>query len=106
VIDSNPAKGEARRVRERAPARSYPDSAGQSVALLDAAADLDRKAPEVRRHVEQRIRGSHLRVYRQAMRRDEDERARLRAFVEGADWADTGERAAEESRQPADRGAA
>jgi len=54
VIDSNPAKGKARRVRERAPARSYLDAAGQIVALLDAAGELDSKAPEGRRHVERR----------------------------------------------------
>jgi integrase len=35
-----------------------------------------------------------LRVYRQSMRRGEDEKAQLRALVEGADWANTGERAA------------
>jgi integrase len=54
LIDGNPAKGKARRVRERAPARSYLDAAGQIVALLDAAGELDRKAPCGRRHVERR----------------------------------------------------
>ncbi len=54
LIDGNPAKGKARRVRERAPARSYLDAAGQIVALLDAAGELDRKAPRGRRHVERR----------------------------------------------------
>jgi integrase len=54
LIARNPAKGKGRRVRERAPARSYLDSAGQIVALLDAGAELDRKAPEGRRHVERR----------------------------------------------------
>jgi integrase len=34
-----------------------------------------------------------LRIYAQAMRRGEEETARLRALVEGADWANTGERA-------------
>lgn len=34
-----------------------------------------------------------LKVYRQAMRRGEDEKAALRALVEGAHWANTGERA-------------
>jgi hypothetical protein len=33
-----------------------------------------------------------LRVYRQAMRRGEDEKAALRALIEGADWANMGER--------------
>jgi hypothetical protein len=33
-----------------------------------------------------------LRVYRQAMRRDQPERARLSALVEGADWANMGHR--------------
>lgn len=36
--------------------------------------------------------GLALRVYRQAMRRGEDEKAALRALVEGAHWANTGER--------------
>ena len=54
LIVRNPAKGKGRRVRERAPARSYLDAAGQIVALLDAASELDGKAPEGRRHVERR----------------------------------------------------
>jgi integrase len=54
LIVRNPAKGKGRRVRERAPARSYLDAAGQIVALLDAAGELDRRAPEGRRHVERR----------------------------------------------------
>jgi integrase len=54
LIARNPAKGKGRRVRERAPARSYLDAAGQIVALLDAAGELDRDAPEGRRHVERR----------------------------------------------------
>ncbi len=32
------------------------------------------------------------RIYRQAMRRGEDERAKLRALVEGSDWAHMGTR--------------
>jgi integrase len=54
LIVRNPAKGKGRRVRERAPRRSYLDAAGQIVALLDAAGELDRDAPENRRHVERR----------------------------------------------------
>ncbi len=54
LIVRNPAKGKGRRVRERAPARSYLDSAGQIVALLAAGGELDRRAPEGRRHVERR----------------------------------------------------
>lgn len=38
-----------------------------------------------------------LRIYAQAMRRDTTEVERLRALVNGADWADTGRRAAEQS---------
>ncbi|HXB65638.1 MAG TPA: hypothetical protein VNV42_12275 [Solirubrobacteraceae bacterium] len=33
-----------------------------------------------------------LRVYRQSMRRGEDEKAQMRALVEGAHWANMGER--------------
>jgi integrase len=54
LISRNPAKGKGRRVRERAPTRSYLDAAGQITALLDAAGELDRKAPENRRHIERR----------------------------------------------------
>jgi integrase len=39
--------------------------------------------------------GLALRVYRQAMRRGEDEKAQLRAFVEGVEVADMDERASE-----------
>jgi hypothetical protein len=35
-----------------------------------------------------------LRVYAQAMRRDESEQAQLRALGEGADWANMGQRGA------------
>jgi integrase len=54
LIVRNPAKGKGRRVRERAPVRSYLDAAGQIVALVDAAGELDRNAPRGRRHVERR----------------------------------------------------
>lgn len=54
LIARNPAKGKGRRVRERAPQRSYLDAAGQITALLDAAGELDREAPEGRRHVQRR----------------------------------------------------
>ena len=54
LIDGNPAKGKARRVRERAPARSYLDAAGQIVALLDAAGELDRRRRVGVSHVERR----------------------------------------------------
>ncbi len=36
--------------------------------------------------------GLALRVYRQAMRRGEDEKAALRALIEGGRWANMGER--------------
>jgi integrase len=58
LVARNPAKGKARRVRERAPARSYLDNAAQIAALLDAAGALDARARtgphEDRRHVERR----------------------------------------------------
>ena len=54
LIDRNPARGRHRRVPERAPTRSTLDAAGQIVALLDAAGELDRKAAKDRRHVERR----------------------------------------------------
>jgi integrase len=54
LVARNPAKGKGRRVRERAPTRSYLDAAGQITALLDAARELDRKAAKDRRHVERR----------------------------------------------------
>jgi len=54
LIDHNAARDRDLRVRERAPARSYLESAGQIVALLDAAGELDGKAAKDRRHVERR----------------------------------------------------
>jgi len=38
--------------------------------------------------------GLALRLYAQAMRRDESQKAQLRALVEGAAWANMGQRAA------------
>jgi len=54
LIARNPAKGKGRRVRERAPQRSYLDTAGQIDALLAAAGQLDSEARADRRHVERR----------------------------------------------------
>jgi integrase len=54
LIARNPAKGRGRRVRERAPRRSYLETAAQIEALLDAAGELDREAREDRQHVERR----------------------------------------------------
>jgi integrase len=54
LIARNPAKGKGRRVRERAPGRSYLETAAQIEALLDAAGALDREATRERRHVERR----------------------------------------------------
>jgi len=54
LISRNPAKGRGRRVRERAPRRSYLDTAAQAQALLDAAGELDRDAHRDRRHIERR----------------------------------------------------
>jgi integrase len=52
LISRNAARG--RRVKENAPRRSYLDSAAQITALLDAAGELDAKAPKDRRHVARR----------------------------------------------------
>jgi integrase len=54
LIPRNPARGKGRRVRERAPRRSYLETAAQIEALLDAARELDREAREDRRHIERR----------------------------------------------------
>jgi integrase len=54
LIEYNAAKDKDLRVKERAPARSYLDNAGQIVALLGAGGELDRKAPRGRQHVERR----------------------------------------------------
>jgi integrase len=52
LIGRNAARG--CRARERAPVRSYLENAGQIVALLDAAGELDRAAPKDKRHVPRR----------------------------------------------------
>lgn len=54
TIARNPAKGKARRLEEPRPSRSYLRTASQIQALLDAAGELDREAPEGRRHIERR----------------------------------------------------
>ncbi len=55
LIPRNPATGKKRRVKERAPARSYLESAGQIKALLDAADELDQKAKGGQgKHIERR----------------------------------------------------
>ncbi|MFI5009344.1 MAG: tyrosine-type recombinase/integrase [Solirubrobacterales bacterium] len=54
LIPRNPARGKGRRVRERAPRRTYLETAAQIAALLDAAGELDRAARVDRRHVERR----------------------------------------------------
>jgi integrase len=54
LIVRNPARGRGRRVRERAPRRTYLDTAAQIQALLDGAAELDRDAHRDRRHIERR----------------------------------------------------
>ncbi len=51
LIPRNPAKGKGRRVRERAPRRSYLETAAQIEALLNAAGELDSDARENRQHV-------------------------------------------------------
>jgi integrase len=55
LIVRNPARGRGRRVRERAPRRTYLDTAAQIQALLDGAAELDRDAHRDRRHIERRV---------------------------------------------------
>jgi integrase len=47
-----------------------------------------------------------LRVYRQSMRRGEDEKAQMRALVEGAHWANMGERSEVEPSETIERRAA
>ena len=54
LIARNPARGKARRVRERAPVRSYLESAAQIAALLNAAGELDREAHCASRHIKRR----------------------------------------------------
>ncbi len=54
LIAKNPAKGEGRRVKQRAPRRSYLETAGQIAALLDAAGALDREATPDQQHLAKR----------------------------------------------------
>ncbi len=51
LIPRNPARGRKRRVRERAPRRSYLETASQISALLGAAGELDREARADRQHL-------------------------------------------------------
>jgi hypothetical protein len=44
-----------------------------------------------------------LRVYRQAMRRGEDEKAAIRALVEGAEWAHAGIRGEKSTSEEVER---
>jgi integrase len=54
LIARNPARGRGRRVRERAPRRSYLETATQIKALLDAAGELDQQAHPACQHIERR----------------------------------------------------
>jgi integrase len=54
LIARNPAKGRGRRVRERAPRRSYLETAAQIKTLLDAAGELDLQAHPACQHIERR----------------------------------------------------
>lgn len=54
LIGRNPARGRGRKVRERPPARTYLETAGQTAALLNAAHELDEEAREDRKHVQRR----------------------------------------------------
>lgn len=47
-----------------------------------------------------------LRVYRQSMRRGDDEKAQMRALVEGGVWANMGERRDQETSETIERNAA
>ena len=54
LIGRNAARGRGRKVRERAPRRTYLETAEQIAALLVAAGELDRAARADRQHVERR----------------------------------------------------
>jgi integrase len=54
LIARNPAMGKRRRVRERAPARTFLDTAEQIEALLAAAGELDAEARRDRQHISRR----------------------------------------------------
>jgi integrase len=54
LIARNPAKGKNRRVRERAPRRTYLETAEQIEALLAAGGDLDALARRDRQHISRR----------------------------------------------------
>ncbi len=54
LIARNPAWSRGRRVRERAPRRSYLETATQIKALLDAAGELDQQAHPACQHIERR----------------------------------------------------
>jgi integrase len=54
LVTRNVARGRGRKVRERAPQRSYLETAEQIAALLDAAGKLDTEAREDRQHVGRR----------------------------------------------------
>jgi integrase len=53
-IPANPARGKRRKLKASRPQRPYLDSAAQIVALLDAAAELDRGSRKDRQHVNRR----------------------------------------------------
>jgi integrase len=54
LIESNPARGKRRRIKEHRRARAYLESAEQIEALLEAAGELDREATKERKHIERR----------------------------------------------------
>jgi integrase len=54
LIARNPARSKNRRAKERAPERSYLDTAAQIEALLTAAGELDAKAQSDKQHVHRR----------------------------------------------------
>jgi len=54
LIARNPAKGQGRRVRERAPKRSHLETAAQIEALLDAAGEHDLEARATAQHLHRR----------------------------------------------------
>jgi integrase len=55
LIDRNPARGRRRRLKQRAPERSWLDRAEQIEAFLQAAGELDREARRDRRAMPRRV---------------------------------------------------
>jgi len=90
LIARNPAKGRRRRAIEHAPRRSYLETLRRTFcSILYALGEDPGVVMDEMGHANPALA---LKVYRQAMRRGEDEEAQLRALIEGRDWANMGER--------------